>query len=251
MDPRWKHVTIQQLLDHRGGWRLVEGWDPMFATAQIQIAAALNRPSPASARDIVDYMAGQPLQFEPGTERAYSNFGYCLLGRVIERVTGRPYLEYLRGKVLEPLGIRGVEAARSQPKDRPAREPEYVHPFSTRDVFDADSKRQVVEPDGGFAIEPLDSIGGLIASAADVARFYSHYGPGGRSVPPRERPSTNYGELPGTFTMALRLPEDIVIVVLCNQNVTVSGASLEALAGLMERAARKVRSWPSKAVEPP
>ena len=58
----------------------------MFATAPI--AAALNRPSPACARDIIDSMAGQPLQFEPGTDRAYSNFGYCLLGRVIERVTG-------------------------------------------------------------------------------------------------------------------------------------------------------------------
>src|SRR5262249_36538666 len=200
---------------------------------------------------IVDYMAGQPLQYEPGTDRAYSNFGYCLLGRVIERVTGRSYLHYLRAEVLEPMGIRDVDAARSQPKDRPTREPDYAHPFRARSLFDADSKRNVPEPDGGFAIEPLDSCSGLIASAADVARFSSHSGPNGRPTPPRDRPSTNYGELPGSFTMALHLPKDLVIVVLCNQRVAVSGSSLTALAGVMERAARKVRSWPSNGVERP
>ena len=36
---------------------------------------------------------GKPLDFNPGTAYAYSNFGYCVLGRVIEAVSGKPYHE--------------------------------------------------------------------------------------------------------------------------------------------------------------
>ena len=43
----------------------------------------------------------------------YSNFGYCVLGRVIENVTGQSYLAYIRSEILAPLGINTVEFARS------------------------------------------------------------------------------------------------------------------------------------------
>ena len=248
LDPRWKNVTIQHLLDHRGGWRLVDGWDPVFATDQV--ATKLSRKSPASARDLIDFMAGEPLQFDPGTAWAYSNFGYVLLGRVIERVSGISYVDYLRTEVLEPLGIRGIEGARSLPKDRNRREPEYVHPGRRPNLFEPGSNESVPEPDGGLAIEALDSAGALIAPAADVARFLSrHGGPDGRPDPPGDEHRNYFGDLPGTFTMALRLPGNLVIVVLCNQRVSVSGSPMFALAGLMERAAAKVRSWPTKEVE--
>jgi CubicO group peptidase (beta-lactamase class C family)/tetratricopeptide (TPR) repeat protein len=250
MDPRWKKVTIQHLLDHRGGWRLVDGWDPMIDPARIP--ADLGRPSPASARDIVAYMAGQPLQFEPGSEFGYSNFGYGLLGRAIERVTMRSYIDYLRDEVLGPLGIRGVEAGRSLPKDRNPREPEYVHPGTARNLFSTDPDAKVVHPDGGLAMEALDSSCGLIAPAADVARFFSrHGGPDGRPDPPGDEHRIYFGDLPGTFAMALRLPGNLVIVVLCNQRVSVSGSPMFALAGLMEQAAAKVQSWPTKEVDTP
>ncbi len=96
----------------------------------------------------------------------------------------------------------------------------------------------------------MDSAGALIAPAADVARFLSrHGGPDGRPDPPGDEHRNYFGDLPGTFTMALRLPGNLVIVVLCNQRVSVSGSPMFALAGLMERAAAKVRSWPTKEVE--
>ena len=46
-----------------------------------------------------------PLDHEPGTAYAYSNFGYCLLGRVIEKVTGERYGAYVREAVLKRCGI--------------------------------------------------------------------------------------------------------------------------------------------------
>ena len=244
MDPRWAKVTIQNLIDHRGGWRSADGGDPMLNPPPI--AAEPRRPLPPSAREIIEYMAGQPLQFEPGTDRAYSDFGYCLLGRVIGRVTGRSYIDSIRALVLEPLTIEGVDVGRSLPQDRNSLEPEYVHPGDARNLFSTDQGAKIRHPDGGLSIEALDSTGGLIAPAADVARFFSHYGGReGRPDPPNDKRSVFTGQLPGTYAMALRLPGNLVIVVLCNQSVSVSGAPMNALSGLMERAAGKVQSWPT------
>ncbi len=250
MDPRWKAVTIQHLIDHWGGWRLVNDWDPMFATAAI--AKELDRPTPASARDVIDYMAGQALQFDPGTAYAYSNFGYCLLGRVLEKITGSPYVDSIRRLLLEPLDITGVEAARSLPKDRNPREPYYVHPGFARDVFSTDPDATVDHhPDGGLAMETLDSTAGLIATAEDVVRFFSHYGgPDGRPNPPGDEHRFYIGDLPGTFAVALRLPGNLVIAVLCNQSVSVSGSSMFALPDEMKRAAAMVQSWPTDELKP-
>ncbi len=117
LDPRWKNVTIQHLLDHRGGWRLVDGWDPVFATDQV--ATKLSRKSPASARDLIDFMAGEPLQFDPGTAWAYSNFGYVLLGRVIERVSGH----FLR-RLSPHGGPRAAGHPRNRGRPQPAEGPQ-------------------------------------------------------------------------------------------------------------------------------
>jgi CubicO group peptidase (beta-lactamase class C family) len=50
-------------------------------------------------------MAGRPLEFDPGTQTTYSNFGYLVLGRIIEKASGRSYEDYVKAEILEPLGI--------------------------------------------------------------------------------------------------------------------------------------------------
>ena len=70
-------------------------------------------------------MLGQPLDFDPGTESQYSNFGYILLGLVIEKVTGQPYGKAVYELVLQPLDLKhvvlnhvarkGVQAGRGAP----------------------------------------------------------------------------------------------------------------------------------------
>ena len=87
LDERWKRVTVRQLLQHTGGWDRDRSFDPMFRPGPI--AESLGEPAPASAGAVIRYMLGQPLDFDPGTRHAYSNFGYCLLGRVIEQISGQ------------------------------------------------------------------------------------------------------------------------------------------------------------------
>lgn len=62
----------------------------------------------AAIRTVDDYLAlfaADPLQFEPGTSRAYSNGGYIVLGKLIETLTGQSYYDYVQNKVTGPAGM--------------------------------------------------------------------------------------------------------------------------------------------------
>jgi WD40 repeat protein/CubicO group peptidase (beta-lactamase class C family) len=244
LDPRWKKVTVGQLLDHQGGWD-VDGakFDPMFYSAEI--SAALGKPGPATPADVIHYMAGQPLQFEPGTKTVYSNFGYSLLGRVIEKVSGKAYLDYLRSEVLEPIGAKGVAPGRTLPADRDPREPFYSDPERAPDVMHPERKEKVPDPDGGFCLESLDAVGGLTASAADVARFLAAYSLEGKPADRDPSAGAAFGSLPGTFTMALKRGDGVGVVVLFNQRTDPSGLDYFQIEGAMNRAADEVRHWPA------
>ncbi len=244
LDPRWKKVTVGHLLDHQGGWDTAKAkFDPMFYSTEI--SAALGKPGPASAADVIRYMAGQPLQFEPGTKTVYSNFGYCLLGRVIEKVSGKPYLDYLRSAVLEPAGIKEVVLGRTLPGDRDPREPFYSDPNRVPNVMRPESKDKVPEPDGGFCVETMDSHGGLTAPAVDVARFLTAFALDGHPAG-RIPGGAAFGSLPGTFTMALKRPDGVGIVVLFNQRTDPSGLDYFKIEEAMNRTAGAVKRWPAR-----
>ena len=105
-DPRVRAITVRHLLQHTGGFDREASGDPMFMP---RAAAALERqratPPPTCAVILRNVLDG-PLDFDPGAREAYSNFGYCILGRIIERVTGTPYVEFARSRLLEPAGAR-------------------------------------------------------------------------------------------------------------------------------------------------
>ena len=90
----------------RGGWDRDKSFDPMFIP--IKIAKTFGTEPPANQEQIIRYMLTQPLDFDPGEREAYSNFGYCVLGRVIEKVSGKPYGKYVQEEVLAPLGIHDM-----------------------------------------------------------------------------------------------------------------------------------------------
>ena len=170
-DPRLAQITLRQLLAHTGGWDRDKSFDPMFNP--FKAAEVLKVAPPADPATIIRFMQRQPLDFEPGQKYAYSNFGYCLLGRVIEQATGKSYADAVRELVLEPCGAASLELGRTRQADRPPREVRYyAQPANeqTRSVF-ADVKEQVAWPDGGFYLEALDAHGGWIGSAADLLRF--------------------------------------------------------------------------------
>ena len=102
-EPRLRQITVRQLLQHTGGWDRDQSFDPMFRSERI--ARANLTPPPASSVAVIRYMLSRQLDFDPGARHAYSNFGYCVLGRLIEKVTGQKYEAYVREKILAPIGI--------------------------------------------------------------------------------------------------------------------------------------------------
>src|SRR5262249_15312197 len=103
IDPRWRLITVRQCLNHSGGWDRQESGDPNGFG--MRVARRLNVEPPVTARQLSRYMLGQPLDFDPGTRAVYSNFGFVLLGEIIERVTGMEYGEAVRQITLEPMHI--------------------------------------------------------------------------------------------------------------------------------------------------
>lgn len=84
-DPRITNITLQDLLNHQAGFnRIAANGDPMFVP---------NR-APWCPNDLTQ-LASEQLSFAPGEGVNYSNLGYCLLGEVISRVTGKSFKSYI------------------------------------------------------------------------------------------------------------------------------------------------------------
>ena len=59
-------------------------------------------------KDLVSLISKEPLLYEPGTSNQYSNSGYVVLGGIIEKVTGKPYYENLKERILNPLVMKNT-----------------------------------------------------------------------------------------------------------------------------------------------
>ena len=168
-DSRLGEVTVRHLLQHRGGWDRDASFDPMFRS--VAFARELQLPPPARAGDVIRCMLRRPLDFPPGERYAYSNFGYCLLGRVIESVSGMSYEAYVRRHVLKPLGIRRMRLGKTRLEHRLPREVRYFDDHCGPSVFAEDHGTTVPQPYGCWCLEAMDAHGGWLASAVDLARF--------------------------------------------------------------------------------
>jgi N-acyl-D-amino-acid deacylase len=171
-DERWRQVTIAHCLSHAGGWDRAVSYDPMFQA--IRMAKSLKVELPIVPEQIIRYQLGQPLDFDPGERYAYSNFGYSLLGRIIEKVTGQPYEKYVQEEVLKPLGITRAVMGHSLESERVSGEVRYYdikNGLGTATVGEGAGEKKVPISYGVWRQETLDSHGGWIASAPDLARF--------------------------------------------------------------------------------
>ena len=142
-DSRISDITVDHLLRHRGGWdRAQAGKDLTYR--DIAIAQAMGVRSPPGRERVVRYILGQPLQYTPGTGSwTYHNINYLVLGLVIEKVSGRDYMTYVRENIFAPLGVdaEDVIQGRTRPVERSPREPWYDRDSTTRDVFNPNGPR--------------------------------------------------------------------------------------------------------------
>jgi N-acyl-D-amino-acid deacylase len=171
-DPRLDEITVEQLLVHAGGWDSGASFDPQYLPWSRMAAATMGLADPAEAVTIVRFMLGVPLDFDPGSKSVYSNFGFNVLGRIIEHVSGQPYGEYVRDHVLTPAGISDMRLGRTRLEDRAPGEVHYYAPPGlgrSESVFWGEGYDPVAY--GSYYMEALDAHGGWIGSAADLVRF--------------------------------------------------------------------------------
>jgi N-acyl-D-amino-acid deacylase len=283
-DPRLGRITIRQLLQHTGGWDRDQSFDPMFRPKLI--ARKVGVPAPAGPGAVIRYMLGQPLDFDPGTRYAYSNFGYCVLGRVIERVSGQSYEEFVRKRILAPIGIRNMRIGASLDGRQAPGEVRYYSSDPSESVF-PNTPAKVPRPYGGFHLEAMDAHGGWIASAVDLARFAAALDKPGPSpllkpaslqtlsAPPAApvsrqpdgsledryyacgwmvRPvgttgKANYwhmGSLPGTATLLVRRWDGLSWAALFNQRSEDKKLPDSAIDAALHRAADSITEWPQR-----
>ena len=112
--PAWRRITMQQLMRHTSG---IPDYEEALGFGSPTYMEFMRRHD-ASAR-IVEEAKTKPLDFEPGTKFHYSNTGYIVLSRVIERVAQRPFAEFVTRELLRPAGMThsGVFDGRHVPRD--------------------------------------------------------------------------------------------------------------------------------------
>jgi D-alanyl-D-alanine carboxypeptidase len=92
-----RKVTLHQLLTHTGGAGDIFG--PAFEA---------NRDTLRTLQDYVDLYGARAADFEPGAQNRYANYGFILLGRVVEVVSGQSYYGYVSEHVFKPAGMVGA-----------------------------------------------------------------------------------------------------------------------------------------------
>jgi CubicO group peptidase (beta-lactamase class C family) len=95
---RANEVAIRELLSHTSGY---QDYYPLDYVAPFMAQKV-------SPQHIVDTWAKKPLDFEPGTQWQYSNTNYTIAGLIIEKITGKPVFEFVRARILEPLGMHSA-----------------------------------------------------------------------------------------------------------------------------------------------
>lgn len=144
-----RKIKIRHLLNHTSGGWTNDHNDPMF------LQPAFNH------HELITWtLKNQPLKHPPGEHYAYSNFGYCLLGRVIEKISGRSYADFVRQHVAAPCGIKEFQIAGNTRAARAADEVTY---------HDADKDSPY-----RMNVARMDSHGGWLATPSDMVRFALH-----------------------------------------------------------------------------
>jgi CubicO group peptidase (beta-lactamase class C family) len=241
-------ITVDHLLTHTcGGWP-ADSTDPMFRF-----------DSWDQAKLIGWTLDNLPLTSPPGQHWAYSNFGYCLLGRIIEQVTGQPYANYVQSNVLAPCGISNMRIAGNSLRERAPNEVVYVGQYN--------------EEPYKINVARMDSNAGWLATPSSLVQFLDHVA-GSGSIPSMLKPETiqlmttpcpafpgtsaakyargwmvgmgnwwHNGSLPGSTTLLVRTASGLCWAALANTRTEPHDQIDTALDRTLWAMARTVPSW--------
>ncbi|WP_406510542.1 serine hydrolase domain-containing protein [Streptomyces sp. NBC_00212] len=149
-----RRMTVRQLLQHTSGI-------PDYLD-YLKPEDVLNDPlAHYDTRDLVKLALAHPPAFEPGTDWRYSNTGYLLAGMLIEQVTGHPYGDEIRRRVIEPLSLRQTSVPDDAPEIRGPHPRGYARPGKDAPLKDITALNPTVAGPSGS----------MISSGADFNRF--------------------------------------------------------------------------------
>ncbi len=168
-DKRILEITVEHLLRHQAGYSIRAG-DPLFNMPSV--ARQLGKSLPLTLDDLVAYAASTRLRWRPGDSNNYSNLGYVVLSKVIEKVSGEPYEAFIREQILQPVGCRDMHIGYSDPARRFANEVHYYEPEDEEWVESAlEPGHMVPRCYGGCDLQVLSGAGGWVASPTELMRF--------------------------------------------------------------------------------
>jgi D-alanyl-D-alanine carboxypeptidase len=101
-------VTIQHLLTHTGGTG--DFFGPQFEAHRLELK---------TLQDYLELYGERAPEFEPGSRWVYSNYGFLMLGVIVERVSGKTYYDYVNENIYKPAGMTSTA---SLPEDQSVRD---------------------------------------------------------------------------------------------------------------------------------
>ncbi|WP_050026316.1 serine hydrolase domain-containing protein [Verrucomicrobium sp. BvORR034] len=205
-DERWKKITIQQLLEHKGGWDRDKSGDLTSRGDMIEAMFHI-KTEETEPMHVVRYGLTLPLDFEPGERSAYSNYGYILLARVIEKLSQQTLVDYLQTTVAGKSKAHSFSLSASDARDRQPGEVWYCyHPEYPQKQVPLD-----------FHVEARDGAGALACTAADYCRFLEHYWISGEVRDQRRLAYTFSGSLPGVTAICAQRADGVCYTAIANR----------------------------------
>jgi CubicO group peptidase (beta-lactamase class C family) len=276
LDSRTRNITVLELLTHMGGWDTnTLGLDPVFH--DVAVGAAQNQALPIGKEPIFAYMTQkQGLQHIPGTYPAYSNYGFMMLGLILERLNvGMTYLGVMQRDVFAPVGLVRPRIGGSLKGQLAAGEVRYHprFPAISQSVM-SNGRPWVPVQYGGWNQQNLDSCGGWVMAAPDYAKVLAAFDLGNQN-PLLDQTWTNNmwstvtsqypellrgwwlsnvstpkgtvamrhhnGGLPGTATICARRADGLSFVLFFNRDHGLANTHAIQLSNL----ANKITDWPN------
>jgi D-alanyl-D-alanine carboxypeptidase len=145
-------VTIGELLTNTAGTGDI--WGPEFDKHRLELH---------TVQDYINLYGNRALRFEPGSRWEYSNYGFILIGAVIEKVSGESYGDYVREHVFEPAGMTAT-GSEMQDQAIPNQAVDYTKMGATHWIRNTDAPTGAAPAGGGF------STGGDLLRFADALR---------------------------------------------------------------------------------